>query len=133
MSITIKRSTNFIGIALPLNIKIDGRKVEKVYHEEEKEIEIERPMVELSVSQFLSKSTKITVAEGDYIEVRSSLWRSISMIIFFILLFVITLGIQTEPYKVLAVSGFVVYAFIAERAFEQFRLEKVEFEEERRF
>ncbi|GAB3071328.1 hypothetical protein ACFOU0_08280 [Salinicoccus sesuvii] len=133
MSITIKRSTNFIGVALPIRIRIDGKRVDKVFHEEEKEIEINSPVAELSVSQFLSKKSKITVNDGDYVEIRSSLWRSVSMIIFIILLIVVTYSVQNEPYRLFSYLGFLIYALVAEYAFEQFRLEKIEFQEERRF
>lgn len=116
-----------------LKIKADDRIIEKIYHEEEKEVELNNPVAELSVSSGLSRSNTITVADESYVLIRSTLWRSVSVGIYIILLALIMLVLQGLLYKTLGFLLLFIFTLVAEYAFEQFRLEKVEFEDERRF
>ncbi|GAA3716668.1 hypothetical protein GCM10022378_03620 [Salinicoccus jeotgali] len=128
MTITVKRSTNSIGMGTGLNIKADDKKIDRIYHEEEKEIELERPVAELSVSRGLSRSNTLKVADEEYIIIRSTLWRTLSLVILIVLLAVIMLLVDTFFHQAIAFLGLLLYALVAEYSFEQFRLEKAEFE-----
>ncbi|MFB9860742.1 hypothetical protein ACFPFV_11790 [Salinicoccus siamensis] len=128
MTITVKRSTNSIGMGTGLNIKTDGKKVDRIYHEEEKEIELESPVIELSVSRGLSRSNTLKVADEEYIIIRSTPWRTLSLVILFVLLAVIMLLVDTLFHQVIGFLGLLLYALVAEYSFEQFRLEKAGFE-----
>ncbi|MCG1008953.1 hypothetical protein J4760_02675 [Salinicoccus sp. ID82-1] len=133
MSITIKRSTNSIGMGMALKVKADGREIERIYHEEEKEINLARPVAEISVSRWLSRSNTITVADQSYVIIHSTIWRSISIIVYIVLLAITMLALEDILYKTLGFLAASMIALILEYTFEQFRLEEVEFEEERRF
>jgi len=92
------------------NVKLNGKSVTKIALGEEKEIQLPAGTAEIQVRQFNGKSNKLTVSNGDYIEIRLSEWnvfRVLSYLLFTYVLLFFDL-INTSAYFILSAAVILV-------------------------
>ncbi|MFH5835905.1 hypothetical protein ACHAL6_07495 [Proteiniclasticum sp. C24MP] len=85
MLIRVKRNTGWQGSGSNLNIYANGEKIGTVFHKKEVEVEIPHEQVQLKVMQFGVRSNRVTVKDGDQVEVTSTLWTRWSLPVLIIL------------------------------------------------
>ncbi|MFD2831413.1 hypothetical protein [Corticicoccus populi] len=80
MPVKIKRipDSSLNGIASNIKVKLNGEKIGALSYEEEMDVDLPEREAELSVSQFLIISNKVTVSDGDHVQIS---FRKFNMII----------------------------------------------------
>lgn len=81
MSITIKRNTGWIGGFSKIQIKLNGEKVAAVMQNQQVEVELPDNKAYIETNQFGTKSNEIEVKDGDILEITTTKWCRISVII----------------------------------------------------
>lgn len=131
ITITIKRSTGWIGIASKIQIKLNGKKVATVKQNQHIEVEILEDKSNLQVTQlgFLgSKSNKIDVNDRDIIEITSTTFARIINALIVPISF--SLGFLIRPitnlkYKLIGFTVFFVLVVISQFFFKMLNIEVV--------
>jgi len=74
MSITIRRSTGWMGMASLIQILVNGEKLAAINENQSMEIEIPDDKANLMAKQFGVKSNVIEVRDGDILEIKRTQW-----------------------------------------------------------
>ena len=77
MNITVKRKTENYASLFKLKLILNGETIGKIAFNEEKEVKLTEDTATLQIKQFSGKSNKLTVTDGDVVEISkgdSSLW-----------------------------------------------------------
>jgi hypothetical protein len=73
MRFTVKRNTGMVGLAMKLDVYVNGEKKDRLANNESKEFEFTGESVEVGVGQGFIRSKTITVKEGETVIAKSSL------------------------------------------------------------
>ena len=103
MSITIKRNTGWIGMALKIQIKVNGEKTAKVKEQEHAEINLPGDRAYLQVTQAGIKSNEIEVKDGDIVEITSTKLYRMSLYLLIITVTILNILIRNSTYRLIAI------------------------------
>ncbi len=86
MSITIKRNTGWLGMGTKIEIRLNGKKVGSVEQKDYIDLELPEDKSSLKVTQFGAKSNEILVKDGDMVEITSTIYNKIIVLLPIVLL-----------------------------------------------
>ncbi|GAB2497731.1 hypothetical protein GCM10008929_18250 [Alkalibacterium psychrotolerans] len=122
MTITIL-AREIPGSFVRYKIKLNGRHFTKLSLGEEKELHFSEPTAEIQAKQLFGKSNKLTVSDGDRIEIRLSEWYVLRILIFILSTYsLLAFGLIGTSYFILSAGALVILLGY----FETFTLIKVE-------
>lgn len=122
MTITI-RAREIPGSFVRYNIKLNGSHLTKLSLGEEKELDFSERTAEIQARQFFGKSNKLTVSDGDRIEIKLSEWNALRVLIFILFTYsLLAFGIIGTSYFIISTVALVILFGY----FETFTLIKVE-------
>lgn len=124
MSIIIKRNTGWLGVASKIQIKLNGQRAASIKEKEHIEIEIPEGKANLKVTQFTANSNKITVKDGDIIEITSTPFYRISVPLIVPILFLVNL-IPNLTYRLIISGAFFALIVVSQFYFKIFNLRVV--------
>ncbi|AQS54422.1 hypothetical protein BW727_200019 (plasmid) [Jeotgalibaca dankookensis] len=114
MSVTIKRRTGWLGSFSNITVLLNGEKVAKIADYQVLELSIQNKNADLQVTQYGFKSNKISVTEGNMVEITAT--KSSYILYYTIVLFILLLSISTTlnvipltTYSVLLLLGFLLF------------------------
>lgn len=120
MSVIIKRKTSWLGMGSKMAIKVNNEKVSKISFRQEQEITIPGENAVLSVSQYGSKSNKITVTDGDVVEIKTATLTYIAFALLFVYIFTNS-ALQNPFYEALfltVIFGLLILSFFVLNSFK---------------
>lgn len=122
MTITIL-AREIPGSFVRYNIKLNGSQFTRLSLGEEKELHFPEPNAEIQAKQLFGKSNKLTVSDGDRIEIRLSEWYVLRVLIFILFTYsLLAFGLIGTSYFILSAGALVILLGY----FETFTLIKVE-------
>lgn len=122
MTITIL-AKEIPGSFVRYNIKLNGSHFMKLSLGEEKELHFSEPTAEIQAKQLIGKSNKLTVSDGDHIEIKLSEWYALRVLIFILFTYsLLAFGIIGTSYFIISTVALVILLGY----FETFKLIKVE-------
>lgn len=114
MSVTIKRRTGWLGSFSNVTILLNGEKVAKIADYQVLELSIQNKNADLQVTQYGFKSNKISVTEGNTVEITAT--KSSYILYYTIVLFILLLNVSTmlnviplTTYSVSLLFGFLLF------------------------
>lgn len=114
MSVTIKRRTGWLGSFSNVTILLNGEKVAKIADYQVLELSIQNKNADLQVTQYGFKSNKISVTEGNTVEITAT--KSSYILYYTIVLFILLLSVSTmlnviplTTYSVSLLFGFLLF------------------------
>lgn len=116
MAIILKRDTEVAGSFLKFKIAINNEDIGTIRQGEEKEFSLPEENAVLQIKQFGSKSNKLVVNDGDYIEISNTSW------IFWEFVSVFILGIIVSSFEgmtkwisfALVIIGYFIFNYFVE-------------------
>lgn len=122
MAITIL-AREIPGSFVRYNIKLNGSHFMKLSLGEGKELHFPEPTAEIQAKQLFGKSNKLTVSDGDRIEIKLSEWNALRILIFILFTYsLLAFGMIGTSYFILSAAALVILFGY----FETFTLIKVE-------
>ena len=129
MSITIKRNTGQGGVASRIQIKLNGKEVGTIMEKKEIEIEIPDGKSNLEVTRFGNKSNKISVKDGDVIEITATAFYrngvALSLPIGIMMGVILVFLIPDFIYRLIIVAIYLAIIAIAQFFFKLFNIKVV--------
>lgn len=103
MSITIKRNTGWQGMALKMQIKVNGERVARVEEKGQAEVELPGDRAYLQVTHSGVKSNEIEVKDGDTVEITSTKLYRMSLPLLITTMTILNILIQNLTYRLIAI------------------------------
>lgn len=103
MSITINRNTGWIGMALKIQIKVNGEKTAKVKEQGHAKINLPGDRAYLQVTQSGIKSNEIEVKDGDIVEITSTKLYRMNLYLLIITVIILNVLIRNSTYRSIAI------------------------------
>ena len=129
MSIIIKRNTGHDGVASRIQIKLNGKEVGSIIEKKEIEIEIPEGKSNLEVTRFGNKSNKISVKDGDVIEITATAFYrkgvTLSLPLGIIMGIILIFLIPDLIYRLIIATVFLAIIVIAQFYFKLFNIKVV--------
>lgn len=88
MSVTVKRKTGASGAGSRIHIKLNGKKVSKIAHQQTLKLDVQDEPAKIKVEQFGVKSNEIKVENGDVVEIKTAKITYISVLSLFVYIIV---------------------------------------------
>lgn len=116
MSVTIKRNTGWFGMGVKIAIKLNNEKIAKIGYDQEIKLDIPSEDAQLKVSQQGTKSNGLVVKDGDVIEITTSKWIYLLVLLpaFLVMLPIFSVDIVTRGFFMiilLIISIFFINSF----------------------
>ncbi|EXJ23387.1 hypothetical protein ADIAL_1145 [Alkalibacterium sp. AK22] len=105
MAITIL-AKEIPGSFVRYNIKLNGSHFMKLSLGEEKELHFSEPTAEIQIRQLFGKSNKLTVSDGDCIDIRLSQWHILRMISYLLFTYILLF------YNLVSISAYFVLSTV---------------------
>lgn len=122
MTITIL-AREIPGSFVRYNVKLNGSHLTKLSLGEEKELHFSERTAEIQARQLFGKSNKLTVSDGDRIEIKLSEWHALRVLIFILFTYsLVAFGLIGTSYFIISTVALVILLGY----FETFKLIKVE-------
>lgn len=123
MSIKIIRNTGFTGMAVRFAIKVNGKKVAKISHQESLELQFVEKDALLKVSQLGITSNELKVSDGDIIEIKTGKWTYIGIFLLFFSIFLSSLNVHSI-YEIVALVAAIMILILTFSILNGFKLRK---------
>ena len=123
MSIKIIRNTGFTGMAVRFAIKVNGKKVAKISHQESLELQFVDKDALLKVSQLGITSNELKVSDGDIIEIKTGKWIYIGIFLLFFSIFLSSLNVH-PIYEIVSLVATITILILTLSFLNGFKLRK---------